>query len=248
MPSSRWSKPLVEAVVIVGSILLAFGIEAWWDERGERVREQEAIARLIDEFEAVDAELVRIGEVWRGDRDADETNDVDVPGGMQMLERTLRAVGTEVPEDEADAMLAGMLGVGGAVRLPEGVLSALLSSGELSLIRSDSLRVALAEWGAYKRVVESDGGDLRTLVNDRIIPYLWQRIPLRTVDVRTGFHEELGVSPFPYDPKELFRDPYFENLANEKLIQFETSLSRLAAARAHVGEILRLLAASRTAP
>ncbi len=29
----RWLRVLVEGVVIVGSILLAFGIQAWWDGR-----------------------------------------------------------------------------------------------------------------------------------------------------------------------------------------------------------------------
>ena len=31
-----WNKFVVEAFVIVGSILLAFAIDAWWDERQER--------------------------------------------------------------------------------------------------------------------------------------------------------------------------------------------------------------------
>jgi len=34
-----WPRVLVEGAVIVGSILLAFGIEAWWDDRGEAVEE-----------------------------------------------------------------------------------------------------------------------------------------------------------------------------------------------------------------
>lgn len=33
---SPWVRLFVEGVIIVGSILLAFGIEAWWDERRDR--------------------------------------------------------------------------------------------------------------------------------------------------------------------------------------------------------------------
>jgi hypothetical protein len=34
-----WLRVFVEGVVIVGSILLAFGIDAWWEERQEGVEE-----------------------------------------------------------------------------------------------------------------------------------------------------------------------------------------------------------------
>ncbi len=37
-------------MVIVGSILLAFGLQAWWEGRQERVFEQEVLARLEVEF------------------------------------------------------------------------------------------------------------------------------------------------------------------------------------------------------
>jgi len=33
--SIRWRRVVPEALLIVFSILLAFGIEAWWSQRGE---------------------------------------------------------------------------------------------------------------------------------------------------------------------------------------------------------------------
>jgi hypothetical protein len=42
----------VEGVVIVGSILLAFGIEAWWEGVQERTQEREIIERLISDGQA----------------------------------------------------------------------------------------------------------------------------------------------------------------------------------------------------
>lgn len=245
----RLPKLAVEVVVIVGSILLAFGIEAWWEERGERVREQEAIVRLTDEFEAVRTELDRVEAVWRGETVANPTAAVSVPTGLAIAERTLAAMGTTPPGPVVDTMVSAMLSVGTPARLPEGTLNALISSGGLSLLRSDSLRAGLAGWAAFRRTVVEDTEALRDLTSQRIIPWLWEQgIPLRTVDVRTGYHEGLGASPFPYDPVALFSDPYFENLANEKLIMFETNLSRLSEVQEHVTLVLRLLAASRTDP
>jgi len=43
---------LAEGVVIVVSILLAFAIDAWWDETRERGREKTVLAGLRSEFEA----------------------------------------------------------------------------------------------------------------------------------------------------------------------------------------------------
>ncbi len=47
-----WLRVFVEGVVIVGSILLAFGIEAWWDGVQEREEEQILLADFVEEFEA----------------------------------------------------------------------------------------------------------------------------------------------------------------------------------------------------
>ncbi len=47
-----WLRVFVEGVVIVGSILLAFGIEGWGDERTDRALEEEYLGRLIDDLRA----------------------------------------------------------------------------------------------------------------------------------------------------------------------------------------------------
>jgi len=39
-PRIAWKRLAIEAPVIVVSILLAFTIDAWWDERGERAAER----------------------------------------------------------------------------------------------------------------------------------------------------------------------------------------------------------------
>ena len=46
-----WSRVLAEGAVIVVSILLAFSIDAWWEERQERRQETEYLAAIIDEMD-----------------------------------------------------------------------------------------------------------------------------------------------------------------------------------------------------
>jgi hypothetical protein len=45
-----WTRVVAEGVVIVLSILLAFGIDAWWDERQERRQEAEYLSAIMDEM------------------------------------------------------------------------------------------------------------------------------------------------------------------------------------------------------
>jgi hypothetical protein len=46
-----WPRILVEGTAIVASILLAFAIDAWWDEQKERADEREVLLALKAEFE-----------------------------------------------------------------------------------------------------------------------------------------------------------------------------------------------------
>ena len=60
--SIPWLRVFVEGVVIVGSILLAFVIDAAWDRRGEIVEEGEILTGLRAHFEEVQARL----DLWVG--------------------------------------------------------------------------------------------------------------------------------------------------------------------------------------
>jgi hypothetical protein len=48
--SIPWPRILAEGVAIVLSILLAFGIQAWWEGRQERLEEREILIGLRDEL------------------------------------------------------------------------------------------------------------------------------------------------------------------------------------------------------
>ncbi len=59
-----WLRVFVEGVVIVASILLAFGIEAWWDGVQDRAEEHEILLGLRVEFVDHRSKIVRIGDRW----------------------------------------------------------------------------------------------------------------------------------------------------------------------------------------
>jgi len=50
-PPIEWRRLLVEGVVILVSILLAFGIDAWWEERQDADEANDQIDRVLAELE-----------------------------------------------------------------------------------------------------------------------------------------------------------------------------------------------------
>ena len=54
-----WKRLIVEGAVIVVSILLAFGIDAWWDEQNARRTEREQLVSVALELKANSERLQR---------------------------------------------------------------------------------------------------------------------------------------------------------------------------------------------
>jgi hypothetical protein len=53
-----WKRLLVEATAIVGSILLAFSIDAWWDDRQLVSEERDILQSLLDDLIALRSQMV----------------------------------------------------------------------------------------------------------------------------------------------------------------------------------------------
>jgi hypothetical protein len=132
--SIQWKRLSVEATAIVASILLAFAIDAWWDER--ELREQE-IAQLY----ALHADFTENVKRLQGVIDqqevvvASQTRLLGIIHGHQ-----------DMPNEEALKKLVTDSFM--FFRLEEvlGAYQALVSSGDLRLIRDRKLRAAIAEF------------------------------------------------------------------------------------------------------
>ena len=138
-----WSRVL-EGVVIVGSILLAFAIQAWWDDQNEQDAVETGLSVVVLE---VEEELVEL-------EDAIETNLSRVSLFEEFLSLTsaeLRALS----EDSLDIISASFL----PPRTIDGggsALSSLLAGGSLSLIPDPKVRYALVEWGRVSDEIDED--------------------------------------------------------------------------------------------
>ncbi|MEN8374764.1 MAG: hypothetical protein ABFS34_04890 [Gemmatimonadota bacterium] len=120
-------------VVIVIGVLLALAGEAAWAERGERAREQEILADLLEEFRENEARLLTDMETNRQARAAADIW-VQVVFGE-----------TSVPPDSLFALADAAQG-DARFDPVTGALRSLVDGGELGVIRNDELRRALAGW------------------------------------------------------------------------------------------------------
>jgi hypothetical protein len=143
-PSIRWRRILAEGAVIVVSILLAFGIDAAWGERQERVEAREYLAALLVDLDQV---------IDQAQRSIDRNREIDgiledlldslaqsdTPSDSLMIEVNRRAMGAAQIQANLDSY------------------TALVSSEGVTTIRNAAVRRSLARL-RYSMDIESRVG------------------------------------------------------------------------------------------
>jgi len=190
---------LLEGLVIVVSILVAFGLDATWARYGEAQAERDILRSLHDEFE--DARSRIEGAI------------AEAHSSLAATAKLMDHLGPSPPElssDSAEALVVAILAVN-TLEVPAGALNSLLASGELRLVRSDSLRAALARWPALVADVRENYDWQRQTTDGVLIPHIAPYISVRSALSRLAF-TDWGPSDFDLDPALLQRDPVFEGL------------------------------------
>ena len=138
---STWSRALVEGLVIVVSILLAFGLDAWWETRQEEEVELGYVARIAADLRETRASIQENADHYRM-----------LLGHAAAITPILDGV-QAVPEDTV-GFLASVLQAS-RITAPIVARSAyddLVSTGNLRLIRSDTLRRELSRFYGHVEV------------------------------------------------------------------------------------------------
>ena len=202
-----WLRLAAESAAVVASILLAFAIDAWWQDRNELATEQRILNALLAEFEE-NGELLRLAteDYERGYSDA-----------IRML--TYLDDGTDdIDPSEFDQLIRGLL-FSRSTHLETGAHDALIASGELSLIRDESLRNRLAAWPSYLNEWSEEEEAVFAFGDEYLVPYLSDSVRLRNISnpflafpdgqspppVPVGLNEAVSVRPF-------FTSVEFDNL------------------------------------
>ncbi len=210
---------IFEGVLIVLSILLAFGIEAWWSERGDRRAEIEALQGLHEDF------------VQTVDRLAEARSEHAQIRAASV--RLLSMTGPNAETSDSDIALDSLVMtlIGGPIVYPiMATYDALIASGRFKILSSGELRRALATWAASMADLAQVEREARAQMDQRLLPFLWDYIPIVTLDLNTlPEYEEytLERSRFPSRYRELLRSLRFENAVEERMNSSRLAIERV---------------------
>ena len=155
-----WLRIFAEGGVIVGSILLAFALDAWWDNRN---REEE----LRDQLELVAREMQSAREALQRALDAHDMN-------AHLAEHLTSALGrvAEGSEVVLSDTLVGPLLPQVTADVTTGSLDAFIAAGGLELIDDMDIRRHLLDWPTQLQDLLDDEIYLRTFVAADLASYL----------------------------------------------------------------------------
>ncbi len=140
----QWKSLFAEAIAIVTSILLAFAIDAWWEEHSDRIRLAGAIQNTAAEVRDAREEI----------ENAVKRNTFRIDGIRRFLSLKPDEL-LALPEDS-------LLSFSGVFYTPSPfdssgyALQGLLAGGNLEIIADDELRSALIAWAQFPKEIERD--------------------------------------------------------------------------------------------
>lgn len=201
---NKWSSIVLESIAIVLSILLAFAIDAGWDERQERVEESKILEALVVEFERYEDRFGSMADFYQ--LTADRI--------VWLLDEA------EFSLSEAERLDEAMLAFIGAptFEVSSGVHSELVASGRVSLLSDPILRRRISTWQGLLNETTDDEIVVRQYLASVMVPYLASRnAPIgRASRVPKGSEWRLSVTSDSHaisTYRDLVRDPEFRALA-----------------------------------
>lgn len=159
-----WARILAEGSAILVSILLAFGIQAWWEERQERATETDLLSRLHAEFST---NLARIDErtFYRTVLLQGEELYTQIKEARKEGHETIMVSGYTLkwfayaPTYEADTP----------------ILDGLLRGGQLEIVEDRNVQSVLATWERELRDYTSFAVRARRYADELLLPALYRR-------------------------------------------------------------------------
>jgi len=151
-----WRRPLIEGVAIVGSILLAFAIDAWWDDRQAMLSANSRIQSVGQELELISGRLERSIRLAKVAEDA----------AVVWLERA-----PELPLQTLNSLLGDMV-MWATADISSPSLQALIDSDAIDLIEDAELRDWVLSFPTeVQDFVEEENGSI-SFIDSAFIPFL----------------------------------------------------------------------------
>lgn len=226
-----WRRMLLESVAIILSILLAFSIDAGWDEFQERKQERAFLGSLLSDFEETRNRI---------------NTSIDRHNRFIALARQLLGLyGRGVPDvdrDELETMLGAVFFDWESLYLPSGSRDALFASGDIEIISNEELRAMLAAWPSKVADAAEDEVWISDDVMNSMAPYLNDKIRTRNVARLTSPDAtELIAAIELVNYEDLWNDPKVDNLVSFRILNETYALRENVALRESVDEIIQVI-------
>jgi len=234
--SSKWSVPwfriVTEGVVIVFSILLAFGIDAWW---GERQLQQDLRDDLSDVAREIRSNISAVDVELRFQRTAVSSVD-DLLGRIE-------AAGISRWITLPDTIASFALVFPPTLDASTGAVSALIAGGSLSRVEDRQLVAILGDLEATLEDVRETELGARRIAMEELVPLFWEAPGLASAFGRSGEYRLRGLEDVPLAHRAV-RLPNVAGLKNRLLLRRAwvaasvESLEQLKAELARAEELL----------
>ena len=221
----------VEITVIVASILLAFAIDAWWEDRGDQAAKQVLLKRLKADFLEI--------------RTALEVVELDhIKTRAACLALLEFPEGQPLPETpEMDHMVAVVFLTSRTFNPGSGAMAAFLNGEGANLIDNQPLADLLLSWSGLVEELQEEDSYLQKGVAERWVPFLKSRT---SIGPYLGTYGELvtGLPGHITDPTNrtpLMVDQQFINNVLDRFKYQQIALRDIKPVDAAIDRILELI-------
>jgi len=217
---------LGEIVLVVIGILIALQVNNWNENRISFTKKEKLLNALKIEFKS---NLTQLDKVLYFDKIVLEGTkrlmDID-------LENSIEITSDSMPNWLQNASFRWTFNpINGALRSG-------ISSGEIHLIKSDSLVNLLFGWQDF--VADSRENEERCVAAVIAARPIIEKY-IRNLDFRRTYIVELRKSKFPSDYQSLFKDPLFEDYLGERYLSMDDALFELKQVKKQNNLILELI-------
>jgi len=202
----EWNRLLIEGVVIVASILMAFAIDAWWDDRQSRQAE-------INQLHSIAAELESNAELIRAKLETLVVADAAAKEMMSWMGPEPR----HVEQNELGETFRKMYSIG-SFALPRGASERFLAGDLADAVGDNDVRNAIANWYTESDDLERQYSWLRE-AHAVLRDYLMDAAPILKLDGSHPLMQDVQGSKFPFSPSDLLSDPDFESRMSQYVIR-----------------------------
>ena len=198
-----WPRIFAEGTAIVVSILLAFWIQAWWDDKQQRDEEHELLQALLDDFVATKEEI----QNWRAFHIAVEKST------KTLLDVTLSNDRSQA-EGDIRQLISNLTWFDAASHFATGALNSTMNGGDLPKIQNQSLRRQIADWPTRIANAESIQSQDYEFFVQVLAPFLRANTSLPQLSSENNVRPGDSATVFPQVTSEYVGDSEIATLLN----------------------------------